>query len=454
MNEMNLMEAISQRPEEKIAADLLNAAQPDSRTAAQDNTGFVAADKSDAAGRRPFRIAHHIMFAASVAAGVALIGGFAFLLKTLGNKPGTVKPAASVTGSQMTEDPGEYATHAISTGVVTVETTTETTAMTVHSAEAKEINFPTEIDGKRVSVWAMPDEDTVLVCLMNDDLTTDMGTISVQGGTVGEYQHLLTLNIDQNPAAADSRHLVIAERKVAQDTLVVTDCNYLLFDMETKELSAPFWSQTKRDGQPVGGGSYAEPVLDGNFVYFDDYSISKETGEIISTVHAYDIQSGQITASYENCYQPVVYQGKLLVSRLDKSAGTQQMFSAADNGASFSMTYDGGVRYASAGTDGIYALTQNTVKDLTTGQTVVGSLEGAERLSAGESFIVWSRITADYETKPAVYDLKSQATICLDASLGLPEDAEFNTYTSGKTALMWVNNADRSVNRFLLFKAE
>ena len=453
MNEMNLMEAISQRPEEKIAADLLNAAQPDSRTAAQDNTGFVAADKSDAAGRRPFRIAHHIMFATSVAAGIALIGGFAFLLKTLGNKPGTVMPAGSGSGIA-TEDSGEYATRAVSTGVITVETTTETTALTAHSAEAKEISFPAKIDGKNVSIWAMTDENTVLVALTDGTPTTEYGLISVKNEQAGDYQKLLDLTDKQNVIAADSRHLVIAEREFSQDYFVVTDCDYRLFDIETKTLGAPFWSQTKRDGQPVGGGSSTAPVLGGDFVYFDDYSISTENGEIISTVYAYDIQSGQVTASYENCYQPIMYRGKLLASRLDKTAGTQQMFSVEDDGASFAITYDGGVLYTRAGSDGIYALTQNTVKDLTTGQTVVGSLNGAEQLSVGESFIVWSRITADYATKPAVYDLKSQTPISLGASLGLPEDAEFNTYTSGNTALMWVNNADRSVNRFLLFKAE
>ena len=463
MNARNLMEAISERPEEKVAQDLLNSTGAENRADLPETAEFISVDRAKTAERRPFRLAHHVMFAASVAAGLALVGGFAYLMHALGNKPHTVKPGASVV--QITE---ETATNAISTGVIEVTTTTTTAAeqgpASVVPAESvmdcREINFPVSLNGKPVSIWGMLDEDTVLVGLIAGDNTaavdsgTELGTISVAGGTVGAFQKLLTLTDEQNPVAGDGRYLVIAERQYAQDGMVVTDCKYRLFDIAAKKLGDAFWTQSKQDGQPVGGGSYTPPVLDGNAVYFDDYSISAETGEIVTTVYAYDIATGQVTASYENFYRPMLYRGQLVASRLDKTAGTQCLMTVADDGASFAMNYEGGILYAVAGRDGVFALTQDTLKELTGGRTVTDSLDGAQKLTVGDSMAVWSRITADYSTKPMVYDIAGNRLLSLDTVTELPDDAEFCGYTSGRTALVQVNNADRSVFQFVLLRAQ
>lgn len=454
MNAMNLMEAISDRSEEKVAQDLFRNAQAKNSDALPETAGFIPDETEKTEERQPFRIAHHIMFAASAAAVLAMVGGFAYLMHSLANKPDHITPGASVIESG-TEN---IATNAISTGVIEITTTVASagqndcpTVPAESVAECREIRFPETIDGKAVSIVGMTDEDTVLVYLNDSHFETNsrLGTVSL---TDMQYTELLELSEGMFPQSWNDSWVVMSCAETANDWVTRSRNSYRLLDLHTKELGPVFWEMSQdENGGLVGGGSYDAPVFSGNTLYFDDYSMADS--KMTSTIYAYDIAGGRITASYPECHAPMIYQGELIAFTWEGTWTRTKLISAADQGASFSLEVgeetDGSRRIILPGPDGIYQLESDLV-NLTTGQKIMKTPFPVGKLAFGETAGVLSGQSTAETNRPAVYDFRNNQVLTFENVLDIPDAPEFWEFTAGNHVLMQIRDADRTVNRYLL----
>lgn len=320
------------------------------------------------------------------------------------------------------------------------------------------LDLPLAIGNKTTSVVGFIDEETLLISLYNDT-ESEMGTISLQGGTAGAYQKLQTLRQNQLPSIGNESWIVITEAEEQNAAGDNPARRYRLFDIKQKKLHEPFWTQSKDEhGYPVAGGSYNPLLVIGSTVYFDDYSM--KDGKMTATMYGCDIVSGRITETYPECQKPMLFQDQLIGITRNDNGDFRRLISVKDNGASFRMEYDERLMQVEAGRDGLFALTNEGLdeasqlsvcglQNLTTGQAIITANTVFGGLSVGDRLVGWSNYTSNNAITPALYDIRNQRLIALDKEFQ-EENKYFWEYTKGNTALIIVKNPERTATEALL----
>lgn len=460
MNKYNLMKAISEQPEDLIARKLLDPAQDTDVLRNAELSEFKAVD-AETEKPRTFRWANRVMFAASMAAAVMLVGGFAYMIHAIGNKPETVRPGASITDEteQATGEESTEATAAETTenGADTAETTSVTTTASEDGTKSgecpvvpaenvmncKTLNLPSEINGRNIYVFDLIDGETVLVSLHCDadgSIGNEMGTVSLKDGS---YRRLTELPDGMSIAACSDRYAVMEQTVPHPDDWAKNRVTgYCLYDLRTGTLSEPFWTTAADDDYY---GTYPRPVLDGDTVYFEDCS-SAGTG-----INVYDIAAGRITATYPDFHVPTLYQGELL--GFDSSY--EKLVSVKDNGASLSVecAYQSIYRYPVGAADGIYMLEDDALKNLTTGETLVTFDSYADMPAVSDSAAVWANGICQNTAKPMVYDIAGKRLLSLENITDLSDVPEFYGYTKGGVTLVHVLSEGHLNDKYIVLTA-
>ena len=327
------------------------------------------------------------------------------------------------------------------------------------AAVCTRLDFPTVLRGKRVSVIGFQDEETLLL-LLYSDTEKELGTVSLKGGKVGDFQKLLDLKQSQYPRPGSDRYIIIQESTGTTDETVTLPQTYALFDTETGQLGKPYWTQSRDEhGYAVGGGSFNPHLIIGNMLYFDDYSM--KDGEMTATIYGYDIGSGKITETYPECQKPMIYQGKLIGFTRNDAEDFRRLITVKDNGTAFRLECGDNLMSTESCLGSIFAVTNEgedendlsvcKLQNLATGQSILRANAPIGDLSISDNLVGWCRYSSNYAVAPALYDVQNQRLLSLDKTFDMDKKCFFE-YVKGKTALVLVMDDARTSAEALLLK--